>query len=569
MVPSVFQNLPHHTIAFNYEIRRCGSDQATCPILHVIIRRGACYNLVIDTLSSRRVNGVSSAFWSFRLVVFGNFRLVVSDRSFQAMSENEAAEDAKVVVVEEGCAEKMVYMWGYLPGASPEKSPILSPVLVPLSDPALAGDSWQDVCGGGCGFAVAISEKGKLITWGSSDDENQSYLTSGKHGEIPGAFQIPAEASVVKAAAGWAHCATVTGEGEVYAWGWKECVPSGKVITDFITIGSLPKDASRKQSSSIADQGSPQSSNTSSGSDSHPDKKVGDDVVKRRKISFTRQDSDGQASGDEFFTVSPYVVSLGNGVKITSVAVGGRHTLALSDVGQVWGWGYGGEGQLGLGSRVKMVSSPHLIPCIESASGKDKSSVFHQGSDAGAQGSNVPGSYVVEIACGGRHSVVITNTGALLTFGWGLYGQCGQGNNADQLRPTLVPSFLGTRIQKVAAGLWHTLCVTVNGQIYAFGGNQFGQLGTGSDQPETSPRQLDASRFENRHSSIVSCGARHSALLTADGHLFTWGWNKYGQLGLGDSVDRNIPGQVSIAGWRPRNVACGWWHTLLLVDKTD
>lgn len=62
--------------------------------------------------------------------------------------------------------------------------------------------------------------------------------------------------------------------------------------------------------------------------------------------------------------------------------------------------------------------------------------------------------------------------------------KCGQGNNADQLRPTLVPSFLGTRVKKIAAGLWHTLCVTITGQIYAFGGNQFGQLGTGSDQPE-------------------------------------------------------------------------------------
>ncbi|XP_047157011.1 ultraviolet-B receptor UVR8-like isoform X1 [Vigna umbellata] len=485
------------------------------------------------------------------------------------MGENEAAEEAKVMVEEEECAEKMVYMWGYLPGSSLEKSPILSPVPVPLSDPSLAGDSWKDVCGGGCGFAIAISEKGKLITWGSSDDESQSYLTSGKHGEIPGPFQLPTEASVVKAAAGWAHCATVTDIGEVYAWGWKECVPSGKVITDFITMGSLQKDATGKQSSLIAEQGSPQSSNTSSGSDSHHDKKSGDEVVKRRKISFTRQDSDSQASGDEFFTVSPSLVTLGNEVKITSVAVGGRHTLALSDVGQVWGWGYGGEGQLGLGSRVKMVSSPHLVPCIESASGKDKSSAFHQGSGTGAQGSNILGSFVMEIACGGRHSVVITNTGALLTFGWGLYGQCGQGNNADQLRPTLVPSFLGTRVKIIAAGLWHTLCVTINGQLYAFGGNQFGQLGTGSDQPETSPRLLDASRFENRNSSIVSCGARHSAVLTADGHLFTWGWNKYGQLGLGDSADRNIPGQVSIAGCRPRNVACGWWHTLLLVDKTD
>ncbi|KAL2336561.1 hypothetical protein Fmac_011007 [Flemingia macrophylla] len=584
------------------EIRACVPDRSTCPDLHVIIRRGARYDLVIDTLSSQR---------GFRGRVLELCPVVYRIGASVAMGENEGAK-----VVDEECSERMVYMWGYLPGASPEKSPILSPAPVRFSDPSLAGDSWKDVCGGGCGFAMAISEKGKLITWGSADDENQSYLISGKHGEIAGHFQLPTEAVVVKAAAGWAHCASVTGalvlshdlgvehlacrsivievapwgypvrqwpikcfakeytascteEGEVYAWGWKECVPSGKVITDFITVGSLQKDVAGKQSSSIAEQGSPQSSNTSSGSDSHLDnKKVVDEVVKRRKISFSRQDSDSQASGDEFFSVSPSIVTLGNGVKITSVAVGGRHTLALSDVGQVWGWGYGGEGQLGLGSRIKMVSSPHLIPCIESASGKDKSSAFHQGSSAGAQGSNVPGSYVMEIACGGRHSVVITDAGALLTFGWGLYGQCGHGNNADQLRPTLVPSLLGTKVEKIAAGLWHTLCVSVNGHIFAFGGNQFGQLGTGSDQPEehfkalsstlpvtlqpsqarampllvlaqssgkrhglkkTSPRQLDASRFENKHSRIVSCGARHSALLTDDGCLFTWGWNKYGQ----------------------------------------
>jgi len=46
-----------------------------------------------------------------------------------------------------------------------------------------------------------------------------------------------------------------TDVGEVYAWGWKECVPSGKVITDFITMGSLQKDTTGKQSSSIAEQG--------------------------------------------------------------------------------------------------------------------------------------------------------------------------------------------------------------------------------------------------------------------------------------------------------------------------
>nr|POF00712.1 wall-associated receptor kinase-like 20 [Quercus suber] len=83
----------------------------------------------------------------------------------------------------------------------------------------------------------------------------------------------------------------------------------------------------------------------------------------------------------------------------------------------------------------------------------------------------------------------------------------------------------------------------------------------------TIPRLLEAPSLENLHAKIVSCGARHSALITEDAKVFCWGWNKYGQLGLGDVIDRNIPSQVIIDGGVPRNVACGWWHTLLLAES--
>lgn len=103
--------------------------------------------------------------------------------------------------------------------------------------------------------------------------------------------------------------------------------------------------------------------------------------------------------------------------------------------------------------------------------------------------------------------------------------------------------------------------------MYAFGGNQFGQLGVGSDQAETLPRLLESPSLESSHVKIVSCGARHSAVVTDDGKVFCWGWNKYGQLGLGDVIDRNIPSQVTIEGLIPKTVACGWWHTLLLAES--
>lgn len=69
-----------------------------------------------------------------------------------------------------------------------------------------------------------------------------------------------------------------------------------------------------------------------------------------------------------------------------------------TDMGHVWGWGYGGEGQLGLGFRMQVVSSPQYIPC------------FNLSGTAGSAGTPIPGNYIKAIACGGRHSAVVTGT---------------------------------------------------------------------------------------------------------------------------------------------------------------
>ncbi|CAM8954917.1 unnamed protein product [Rhodiola kirilowii] len=486
-------------------------------------------------------------------------------------------EEEEVVVVGSGSGsgcgkDRLVYMCGYLPGATRQRAPLLSPVNVQLPPSAAAGSAWRDVSGGGCGFAMAISDTGKLITWGSTDDLGQSYLTSGKHGEIPEPFQLPTEASLVKAAAGWAHCVAVTEHGEVYTWGWKECVPSGKVAGDSATSNVQEKDGYERTDSLLGEQEtlftvspryqtSKAVGGTVSGSEGQGS---GGDNTKRRRVSTGKQATDSSTSSEESLSALPCLVTLNIGVRIATVAAGGRHTLVLSDVGQVWGWGYGGEGQLGLGSRIRMVSTPHPIPCIEFPTyANDRSASLSEGQEF-----RVPGNYIKEIACGGKHSAAITDAGALLTFGWGLYGQCGQGSTDDELSPVCATSLLGIHIQGVAAGLWHTVCISDDGDVYSFGGNQFGQLGTGVDQAEVLPRLLDASSLENIHATGVSCGARHSAVITDEDEVFCWGWNKYGQLGLGDVVDRSIPTQVKIEGCVAKNVACGWWHTLLLAEPT-
>ncbi|KAK4342867.1 hypothetical protein RND71_038683 [Anisodus tanguticus] len=433
------------------------------------------------------------------------------------------------------------------------------------------------------------SGSGKLITWGSADDQGQSYLTSGKHGETPEPFSVPTEDPIVKAAIWlgtlcicYRHMVLnfcdiyISGEkNDVYTWGWKECVPSSKVVANFAARGSVEV---RKESSVLTEQGNG-SSIAAECPQSQGSKSIGE-TAKTRRIATAKHEHESPPPADESLSAPPCIVELDPGVKITSVAAGGRHTLALSDVEQVCGWGYGGEGQLGLGSRIKIVSSPHLIPCLDTSShGPDWSLGSPQESiTTGSQTRKALGSYIKRFACGGRHSAVITDAGVLLTFGWGLYGQssslilcihCGLGDTNDVLRPTCVSSLLNTRIEAVAGGLWHSVCACDHGRVYTFGGNQYGQLGlgTGTDHAEklnrrfllqTSPRLVDASILENKNVKVVSCGARHSAIMTEDSKVYSWGWNKYGQLGLGDTVDHNDPCEVPIDDCTPKNVACGW-----------
>jgi alpha-tubulin suppressor-like RCC1 family protein len=150
--------------------------------------------------------------------------------------------------------------------------------------------------------------------------------------------------------------------------------------------------------------------------------------------------------------------------------------------------------------------------------------------------------------------------------GLALNWQCGQGSTDDEMSPCHVATLVGLPVSGVAAGLWHTLCITDSGDVYACGGNQFGQLGVGGDHAEMLPRLVESPILEDETMISVASGARHSAVLTETGKMFSWGWNKYGQLGLGDSSDRDLPVQVAITDADyVSSIACGWWHTLAVV----
>jgi alpha-tubulin suppressor-like RCC1 family protein len=144
---------------------------------------------------------------------------------------------------------------------------------------------------------------------------------------------------------------------------------------------------------------------------------------------------------------------------------------------------------------------------------------------------------VLMVACGDGHTAVVTEGGGVYTFGKGSYGQLGHGDEENQLAPRRVPAagFNGERVVMVAAGGAHTVALSEAGHVFTWGFGEFGQLGHDDRGDQLAPRQVEAGRFGGEKVVFVAAGDDHTVAVTAGGRLYTWGDGEYGQLGHGDT----------------------------------
>ncbi len=174
--------------------------------------------------------------------------------------------------------------------------------------------------------------------------------------------------------------------------------------------------------------------------------------------------------------------------------------------------------------------------------------------------SNVTGIDWSAIAAGGSHTVALKSDGTLWAWGDNDYGQLGDGTTTDKATPTQIGS--ATNWSAIAAGSRHTVGLKSDGTLWTWGRNPYGQLGDGTTVDKYSPTQVGSAT----NWSTVAAGRHHTASLTSDGTLWAWGRNDYGQLGDGTTASKNTPTQIgSATNWSA--VAAGGHHTVAI--KTD
>ncbi|KAK3082491.1 hypothetical protein FSP39_012686 [Pinctada imbricata] len=190
--------------------------------------------------------------------------------------------------------------------------------------------------------------------------------------------------------------------------------------------------------------------------------------------------SEGQLGlGEE--TECPKPTLLDTADRVICISCGYYHTAFVTDQGEVFTFGESDGGKLGLGDESVKAQEPIKVDLPEKAK---------------------------EVACGGSHTVVLAKSGKVYTFGDGSNGQLGHGNKILQ-SASPVPLHLSQKVAHVACGENHTALVTDKGQLFTFGDGRHGKLALGQDSFSNQLFPVKVDRFTRFLVEKVSCGGCH------------------------------------------------------------
>ncbi|XP_069684156.1 X-linked retinitis pigmentosa GTPase regulator-like [Periplaneta americana] len=310
---------------------------------------------------------------------------------------------------------------------------------------------------------------------------------------------------------------------------------------------------------------------------------------KGRVFVFGNNDFGQLGLGHKNVTVKPSCVKSLKPEKAVHIACGRAHTLVSTESGKLFAWGNNSDGQLGVGDIADRAAPTRVVGihsdiaqlsagCLSSAALTVNGQVYVWGSNSDGQ-LGLPETSeclspvllpfdqrIVHISCGYYHTAFVTESGALYTCGESESGKLGL---PDSLTNITTPQkvTLAVPVKSVYCGGNHTIALTVDGEVYAFGNNFNGQLGLGAEVTQfILPTKVIS--LEDLMVTTVSCGESHTAFVTDRGGLYTCGESRHGKLcNEQDNNNQSVPVPMKASkfkGYMVAKVACGGCHTMVL-----
>ena len=171
------------------------------------------------------------------------------------------------------------------------------------------------------------------------------------------------------------------------------------------------------------------------------------------------------------------------------------------------------------------------------------------------------------VAVGDNFMIALSREGDVFSFGSNSAGQLGLGHLRTVGTAERVPltaskdtaSKLTAPIKSIAVGATHVLALCREGNVYAWGSNQYGQLGHQRNRYDSQPTLLEMPE----KITALAAGTHFSLALTESGNVYAWGWNGFGQLGVNDTLPRSAPTKV-LGLAQIQAIAAGEMHALAL-----
>eukprot|EP01138_Halocafeteria_seosinensis_P004648 gb/GECG01004754.1/.p1 GENE.gb/GECG01004754.1/~~gb/GECG01004754.1/.p1 ORF type:complete len:1565 (+),score=234.06 gb/GECG01004754.1/:1-4695(+) len=187
---------------------------------------------------------------------------------------------------------------------------------------------------------------------------------------------------------------------------------------------------------------------------------------------------------------------------------------------------------------------------------------------------------ILQVAFGQEHGLILTRDGSVLSFGSNCFGQLGISSLRSSASPVLLQKLQELVVVQIAAGNHHSVALTDTGGVYTWGRNYSGELGLshpGKDAQQTEKDSLFGCRIgpqfvqglRDIQVRKVCCGGRHTVALTSEGDVYCWGESTSGQVGIGIASFMSHP--MPVAGPSTDtppviDIACGEAHTLALSE---
>lgn len=264
----------------------------------------------------------------------------------------------------------------------------------------------------------------------------------------------------------------------------------------------------------------------------------------------------------------PTQVQAPEGVPFKSVGNGTHHSLAVDIDGYAYAWGLNVQGQAGDGSttnRLSPVKIEALSGIARVTGGAHFSMALDVDGNMHAWGSNSSGQLGTgttdsstvpvptqmpagvsfeSLSSGAFHSVALGSDGEVQAWGASSYGQVGNGSASIEPTPVVVQAPAGVSFVAVAAGMYHSMALGSDGNLYAWGQNDRGQLGDGTVTNRLRPVLVQAPAGVEFAS--VSLGDGLSTAIDVFGTTYAWGENNVGQLGNGSTDNSLVPVLVHV-----------------------